>query len=488
MLSLRGKIFILILGLLLVNFGGALMTLVYVHSVHGYVAKMKDSIKALLTFVELENSILKQKESTTYYLLSQDERLLSEISGLESAFRKQLLEARSFFSDSYSLNLIDTIETSYKKLTSDMEKLTSLELKNSGSSKEYYWNFRDKLGDLYILLQNHRRFYEKRIAEAEEASAKRARYITIFSIVAIPLSCVVAFFLGWILFKQILDPLRLLAQTISHTGNGRIDNEISELKLKIEKLKETVDTTQSALEESREHLIQAEKMALVGKLAAGVAHSVLNPLTSVKMRLFSLERSLNLDPGQREDFEVISEEIKHIDTILRNFLEFSRPPKPKIQSVSLSDVVDTTLQLLKHRIESYNVSVEIYRDRRLPPVDIDPDQFKEALINIILNACEAMGDGGRIIIEEKEGYISPTGRVVTLTIKDTGPGIPESIIDKIFEPFFSTKEDGSGLGLSIAKRIIEEHKGWINCKSQKGMGATFTIVLPCKKSDKWLRS
>jgi signal transduction histidine kinase len=206
------------------------------------------------------------------------------------------------------------------------------------------------------------------------------------------------------------------------------------------------------------------------------------------MRLYSLERTLQLTPSQREDFEVVSEEIRHIETILRNFLEFSRPPKPVLQSVSLSDVVDMALQLLRHRLESYNVSIVVKRDGRLPNIQADPDQLKEVLVNLILNACEAMGEGGKIEIEETEGVMEPEGRVVIIKVKDTGPGIPPEIADKIFEPFFTTKEDGSGLGLSIAKRIVEDHGGWIHCKSQEGQGATFIIALPCKESEKWLRS
>ena len=111
----------------------------------------------------------------------------------------------------------------------------------------------------------------------------------------------------------------------------------------------------SELAKSREHLLQAEKMAMVGKLAAGMAHSIRNPFTSVKMRLFSMGRTLQMTLAQKEDFEVISEEIRHIDTIVQNFLEFSRPPKLVMQSISPSTVVDNTLQLLAHRLKSYEV-------------------------------------------------------------------------------------------------------------------------------------
>jgi len=269
-------------------------------------------------------------------------------------------------------------------------------------------------------------------------------------------------------------------------GQGSAD-EVRAVGDLVHGLLRDVDQTHTLLEESRLHLMQSEKLALVGKLAAGVAHSVRNPLTSVKMRLFSLERGLDLSPTQREDFEVISEEIRHLDTIVRNFLEFSRPPRPKFQHLSPSDVVDMTLVLLKHRLETYGVDVRLVRERPLPEVDVDPEQLKEALVNLILNACDAMGENGRIEITEEIGFVDPLGRVAILQLSDSGPGIPAEIKDQVFQPFFSTKEEGTGLGLAIAKRILDEHGGYIHLKPSDKQGATFVLVLPLREKV-WLRS
>jgi signal transduction histidine kinase len=206
------------------------------------------------------------------------------------------------------------------------------------------------------------------------------------------------------------------------------------------------------------------------------------------MRLFSMERTLQMSPHQQEDFEVISEEIRHIDGIVRTFLEFSRPPKLKMQKVSPSDVVDSALQLLRHRLESYGVVVEVERESRLPEIWTDPEQLKEVLANLLVNACEAMMGGGFITIEEKEETVEPLGHAVVLKVSDTGPGIPESAQEKIFQPFFSTKEEGTGLGLSIATRIIEDHGGRLDLRTQENAGATFTITLPFREDETWATS
>ena len=244
-----------------------------------------------------------------------------------------------------------------------------------------------------------------------------------------------------------------------------------------------VDDSQIELKKSQQHLVEAEKMALVGKLAAGMAHSIRNPFTSVKMRLFSLNRSLELNETQQEDLNVISEEIRHIDTIVQNFLEFSRPPRLNMQRVSPSTVVDSTIQLLSHRLKSYKVSLTIDRGKPLPPVRIDPDQLKEVFVNLIINACEAMESGGYIVITEKETISKNGNRAVVIQVTDDGPGVPKDFQDKILQPFFTTKEEGTGLGLSIVKRIIEEHNGSLDLISKEGDGTTFIITLSIKETD-----
>ena len=307
---------------------------------------------------------------------------------------------------------------------------------------------------------------------------------------AIALLCTILFLaglLGVVIYRQVLGPIRRLA--LEGAFGGEVTgNEVEVLVGRVRHLLDTMHRTQAQLEESHETLRQTEKLALVGKLAAGVAHSVRNPLTSVKLRLFSLERSLTLDTQQREDFEVIADEIRHLDAIVSNFLEFSRRPKLRMQTVSPSDVVDNTLQLLKHRIESFNVQVQLHRAERLPVVKGDPEQLKEALVNLVLNACEAMGYDGRLDITEERGIINPLGRAVVIRIADSGPGVPIDRRDDIFQPFFSTKEEGTGLGLPIAKSIFEEHGGWLHLHSAPGRGATFVAVLPALKDDSWLRS
>jgi signal transduction histidine kinase len=138
------------------------------------------------------------------------------------------------------------------------------------------------------------------------------------------------------------------------------------------------------------------------------------------------------------------------------------------------------LQLLEHRLKSYDVKVDVIRNHQLPEIQADPEQLKEVLVNLIINACEAMEQDGSIVIEEKED-VPASGRVAVIRLTDNGPGIPESIRENIFQPFFTTKEEGTGLGLSIATRIVEEHQGQLDIRSEEGQGSTFIITLPIKE-------
>jgi signal transduction histidine kinase len=314
--------------------------------------------------------------------------------------------------------------------------------------------------------------------ENGHAQAGKLRYISVLvSIFVVIIAITLIFFF----IQHILEPLRKLAGEASRMGpSATSQNEIKSLSHSVHDLIDDVYQTHTELQKSRETLLQAEKMALVGKLAAGMAHSIRNPFTSVKMRMFSLGRTLKLTETQKDDLDVISQEIRHIDTIVQNFLEFSRPPKLKMQMVSPSVIVDLVIQLLEHRLNSYEVRIEVIRKRPLPPISADPEQLKEVLVNLVVNACEAMKKGGQIVISEEETIERPTGKIVVIRVSDDGPGIPGPLADKVLQPFFTTKEEGTGLGLSIASRIIEEHGGRLNLTSTEGKGTTFTITLPVR--------
>lgn len=485
-ISLRVRIYAVLTTLVLITLLGGLVMVWYTYRMEGLLTYLIDrNVAASQAAEALESSLAYQKGFVSYYYQDGDPDWLKALGEYRQIFRQRLDEVRSFSESEGQKKAIDQIEAEYVAYIRSQDQV--IELYQKGQRRvgsKLHKDVRDHFFTILDHCKEYRDVYQERIAQVKDSSQKQGRKLRIIAGTAVLSVLFLAVLLAFVLVNNILGPVRRLAlEADREAGARQSDDEVKALRRSVRGLIEDMDQTHTELQRSREHLLQAEKMAMVGKLAAGMAHSLRNPLTSVKMRLFSLGKTLGLTPDQREDFAVISEEIDHTDTIVQNFLEFSRPPKLKMQQVSPSEVVDMVIQLLHHRLESYDVVIEVHRKQPLPEVQADPEQLKEALANLIENACEAMkGTGGKIFIDEEaspEGALGPSA-IIRLT--DTGPGIPKSIREKVFQPFFTTKEEGSGLGLSISTRIIEEHGGSLDLTS-KGNGATFIITLPVKEED-----
>jgi signal transduction histidine kinase len=490
-LGLRARVYLLLGSLLLVNMAGPVIMVWYAAMARDlYTATADKDLAALTAAHELENALLNQKGYATYYYLSRDASWIGKLSESRRTFALWLERIRQDVDAPEPTELLDAITSAYKEYSAAKDNVIDLYRQGrEEAAKNQHWAVRDDFDGLRDLCDRFKEFYRARMRQTGQVYLERTDLVMGVAVIGVVINATLGFFLAYVLVGQILDPIRRLAR--GDRGKGAmagVSDEVKAIGQKFRDLEKDVDQAHLDLEQSRGHLMQSEKLAMAGRLAAGVAHTIRNPLTSVKMRLFSLERGLKLDPSQKEDFEVIAEEIGHIDTIVRNFLEFARPPKLTAQPVGLSDVVDTALVLLKHRLESYNVEVTVDRSRPLPEISADPDQLKEALVNLVLNACEAMVEGGSIRIREEVGLLEPYGHVLAVRVTDSGPGVPPGLVERIFQPFFTTKGEGSGLGLPIVKRIVEEHGGWITVQSPEGRGATFTMVFPYEGERGWHRA
>ena len=480
-MNLRQRIYATLAGLVGITLFGGVVMVWYTYRVEAVIVDIIDKNFTALQLAEnLENAIVNQKGFVSYYYMDGDPNWLKKLDEYRQIFSTRLDEVRQSALDQQQAETIKRIEFLYNQYVTLKDQVIALYQsgeRNTGT--DLHRNVRNQFFAILDLCEKYKEMHIQSVRSSQHLMNDRASELRIFAGGAIAVNIVLAFILAFIMIVKVLNPITRLLQTSSHDKlTEKPDNVVDALGLRVEGLMQNVDQTQSELARSREHLQQVEKMAIVGKLAAGMAHSIRNPFTSVKMRLFSLSRTLNLNSAQKEDFNVISGEIRHIDTIVQNFLEFSRPPKLVMQSVNPSSVVDNTLKLLTHRLKSYKVSVQIVRTKKLPNVLADPEQLKEVFVNLFINACEAMGNGGTIAVHEDVHRDHTLGKVARIRISDDGPGIPSTIIAKVLEPFFTTKEEGTGLGLSIASRIIEEHGGRMEVSSIEYQGTVFTITLP----------
>ncbi|MBU1342440.1 MAG: histidine kinase [Proteobacteria bacterium] len=407
---------------------------------------------------------------------------LIQLSQYRKLFNEHLGVVKSLVNDPWEKNTLAQIEKDYSVYVATRDQV--IELYKAGDKKNgfiLHKEVRQSFFNILELCDQFKAFHKNRIKEAIDISQKEANRLRYLALLAIVSVTILSLLVNFIFTRHILGPIqKLVLQVDNQAGSGRTVNEVDALKQSVLGLIEDAEQTHQKLKQSQDSLLQSEKMALIGKLAAGTAHSIRNPLTSVKMRLFSLNRSCSFSDSQKEDFDVISGEIMQVNKIVENFLEFARPPKLMVKKTSPSLVVDSAVRLLEQRLKSYRVTTRIIRSSLLAETLLDPEQLKEVIVNIMINACEAMKNGGLITIQEEEAYVEPLKKVDVIRITDDGEGIIQNIKDRIFDPFFTTKEQGTGLGLNIAFNIINEHGGWLDAASEEGKGTSFIITLPIK--------
>jgi PAS domain S-box-containing protein len=231
------------------------------------------------------------------------------------------------------------------------------------------------------------------------------------------------------------------------------------------------------LENTQIQLLQAEKMSSLGKLAAGVAHQLNNPLGGITLFAKLIQEEYDLEEGAQEDLRRILKDAQRCRDTVKELLEFTRQTRHLMRPHDVNQTISRTLFLLESQTLFQNIEIETDLDASLPLVQSDIQQLNHLFMNIILNAAQAMEEKGRLTV--KSSFL-PDGDRVCIEISDTGPGIPEDILPRIFEPFFTTKEEGkgTGLGLSLAYSIVRNHGGNITAKSTPGQGTTFIIEFP----------
>ncbi|WP_234400707.1 ATP-binding protein [Virgibacillus senegalensis] len=224
--------------------------------------------------------------------------------------------------------------------------------------------------------------------------------------------------------------------------------------------------------EAEEMMIRSEKMSIAGQLAAGVAHEIRNPLTSIKGFLQLLQAGID---RKEEYYKIMVDEIEKIETITSELLFISKPMTDDKKMELISELLNDVVVLLRSQAKLKNVDIYIDLDKE-QYIFCDRSQIKQVFINLIKNAVEAMKDGGNVYVKGRT-----TNGSVEIDIIDDGPGIPENILHKLKEPFFTTKKDGTGLGLMISNQIVEKHHGRLEIYSNPDKGSTFCVILPIGK-------
>ena len=437
---------------------------------------------------ELTIALLKQRGLAASFVLSGgDEHWLEELARQEPMFHVWLSKARQHAMTSEAQETISELADVYQSYHLKRNEAIALyERKQVTRARKVLV---EELNPLYdkaqVLCERFIRISENEIQVSILHDRQRIEGYMIGVAASTAIILLLGLGLIWLFVHGVVLPLRGMAsdaQTVAIEGAHAIavkpGDDMRTLGVYLHTLMSNVQETRLALAQRQNQLLQAEKLASVGRLAATVAHEIRNPLTAITMRLFAVRQAIGNDPLLEDDLNVVSEELVRLETIVRDFLEFSRPMAPALQRISLKQFVDQTLAFVLPSFEAQHIEILCDFEEGSFDVWADPAHMRQVLLNVLRNASEAIGRDGviRVSVFTKTDDQGRCWGVVRIC--DTGCGIPKHIQARIFDPFFSTKDDGTGLGLCIAAQIMAQHEGRLELDASVLEGTAFLIHIP----------
>jgi len=244
-------------------------------------------------------------------------------------------------------------------------------------------------------------------------------------------------------------------------------------------LRRTTDQLRQAhqeLEKNFERMKRAERIYALAQLSAGLAHEIRTPLASLEGAASLVQRETQSVEQRREFLDIIQKESQRLNRLLTSFLEFAKPRPPELTMIDIGELLDLVIILVRHACDASRLDLRRHIGSDLPMLECDPEQLKQVLINLVMNACQAMPLGGTVLLEAQRD-----GASIQIDVHDQGGGIDEANLEKIFDPFFTTKESGTGLGLSVAHQIVSQHGGVLTIASNSSQGVTVRVSLPLQQ-------
>lgn len=432
-----------------------------------------------------------QKGFVAEYLLSGNREWLSELETSRPAFESWLAGAHAKITTPASAKLLDDIQSEYAAY--DRARKTAITLYDSRKVNEARAMLEtnhvrsQRLRDLFHDFGRTARQDAERALADTERSVGRLAHLLVGTSIAGALASLLA---GFLWARRITKPIYELEVQVQSAaertriqvapGRAGLESLGDQVSAMVEKLEET----DAALAEHRRRLMQSEKLSAVGELAAKLAHEVLNPLAGMKAAIQLLGRQGAGVPGGSEvveTAEALNREITRVEGLIRRLVDFSKPLAPRVEVTTVETLLDAATDAAQPVLGRHAVTVERKQESDLLPVEVDPLLFTQVLVNLLVNAAEAMAPaGGRVELSARRTRVLGHDEIA-IRVADQGPGIPDAHLGELFKPFFTTKPGGHGLGLAVSQNILLEHGGRIvaaNRPPQEGTGASFEVQLP----------
>jgi len=455
----------------------------YVHALQRSSTQIyENNLRSIRAAEELEIAVREIRRMWVQFLLAGENTSFPQMLELQRNAEHWLNEARSLAVEAHEHELITRAETGYTKY---LEQLEALKV-TAGHvpTLEQVRKLSDGL-QMEIIEPAHAYldFNEQVAARTSQSIAVMADRMVIALLVLGFAGASAGMLLGWSSSRWISHSIGQLSVPIQDAA-GQLNQVVGpitlsspmnlhELESVLQHIAREVGAVIEQMQQAQRDALRSEQLAAVGQLAAGLAHELRNPLTAMKMLTLSTAEQLSADGKSHPDLEVVLDEITRLERMTQLFLDFARPPRSEWQLIAVRRVVEQAIHVLSSRAEFQNVRMEFHDCSEEVLAELDPRQFHQVLLNLVGNALDVLPGGGLIAItlcRKRDEF--------ELTVADNGPGLPEQILNRLFEPFVTTRETGVGLGLSICQRIVEDHHGSITAESRPSGGAAFRIRCP----------
>jgi signal transduction histidine kinase len=470
-------------------FAACLLSIRYIHRLQSNLAEiLNQNVTSMQAVQELEIQVRQLRFHTFLYLLKpQPERLL-RIEDAQTKFEAALDRVREISTTDQDTTenertLLRTIEDTYQQYKKEQDQLIA---EAHGRPFPEVYKIADEhpvrlvIGPCQELLKINENKMKESAGESQRVS--REGYLAmLFLGIAGPIGGLVVGYGVTRGLRRSIYQLSVRVQDLAHhldqdVGSVSVvaDGDLEALEKKMQFIVHKVEEAARRIQVQQRELLRTEQLSQVGQLAAGVAHEIRNPLTGIKMLVEAALRPQAPRPLNMEDTQVIYREVKRLEQTVQQFLNFARLPAPQIAPCDLREIIQQAWELVRVRAKQQQVEPAFQLPSEAVTVSVDAGQLTTVLVNLFLNALDAMGSEGRL-----EVHLTPAeDETIRLRICDSGPGIPPEIQEKLFQPFATNKPHGTGLGLFLSGRILDEHAGTISASNRPEGGACFTITLP----------
>jgi signal transduction histidine kinase len=466
-----------------VLFAACLFSMRYIHRLQTSLADvLAENVTSLRAAQELEIRVRQLRFHSLLFLTDPRDKRRAPIEEDQRGFEQALEEVRAVAREPEELALLEEIERAYHKYQKDLQpRPDDIQGKTPADLAKFAeaHPIREVVAPCQELLRLNKDKMASTAAESQRVSKEAYLALLVLGLAGPVGGLVMGYGVArglrqsiYRLSVRVQDVAQRLSQKVASVSVAA-DDDLHGLDRQIQHIVAKVEEVTERMQQQQRELLRTEQLSAVGQLAAGVAHEIRNPLTGIKLLVEAALRPGNPRALKPDDVAMIHREITRLEQTVQGFLNFARLPPPQRALCDLREIVDEARDLVRVRADQQQVRLEWDRPLEPVPVCVDRGQMTTVLVNLFLNALDVMPHGGELDVDLDRTDAGPR-----LTVADTGPGIAPALADRLFTPFATNKPTGTGLGLSLSRRILEEHGGTIVAANRPAGGACFTLNLP----------